>query len=188
MHTKLQVINHIEWDSLSSKPKITIGVHPSPWGNCVISQTGRALCGFSFQDIGCSEAVYAAGLLWPGSQVSYNEEATAHWISIARDYLEGGARGEEYSLFLLGTAFQITVWRALLEIETTKVVSYRDIANKIGCPKAVRAVGTAIGKNKISILIPCHRVVRSSGGLGGYAWGLSLKQSLLDYEVQFRRS
>lgn len=80
-----------------------------------------------------------------------------------------------------GTFFQMDVWEALKEIPWGSTCSYSDIAQKIGKPKAVRAVGTAIGKNPFSILIPCHRVV-GKGGLGGYAWGLERKQWLLEHE------
>jgi O-6-methylguanine DNA methyltransferase len=81
-----------------------------------------------------------------------------------------------------GTPFQQRVWRSLITIPSGKTVSYKDIANDIGAPKAVRAVGSAIGKNPISILIPCHRVLRSDGGIGGYLWGTEMKQRLLDDE------
>lgn len=187
MHMKFQAINHTEWNSLILKPKITLGIHQSPWGNCVISQAEDALCGLSFGNSSPLEALQAAELSWPGSQITYNEESTAHWISIACNYLKGISWTGEYTLCLLGTPFQLSVWAALLNIPTAQVASYQDIANRLGRPTAVRAVGTAIGRNKISLLIPCHRIIQSSGGLGGYAWGLSLKQSLLDYEAQFCR-
>lgn len=85
-------------------------------------------------------------------------------------------------LNLKGTLFQKKVWQALLEIPYGKTCSYKDIAQKIGNPKAVRAVGTAIGKNPISIIIPCHRVIASNGGLGGFAGGIDRKKILLDLE------
>lgn len=86
-------------------------------------------------------------------------------------------------LHLKGTDFQWKVWEELLKISFGKTVSYQDIAIAIENPKAVRAVGTAIGKNPISFLIPCHRVIQSSGGLGGYAWGLECKKQLLAWEA-----
>lgn len=185
MNTKLQAINYCEWNSLDSKPEIAVGIHLTPWGSCIISQAENALCGLTFQKLSCAEALDAAKMLWPGSKICYNEEATGHWISIATRYIEGTGGGEEHELFVLGTPFQLSVWAALLEIPVGKVVSYQDIADRVGRPGAVRAVGSAIGKNRISVLIPCHRVIRSSGGLGGYAWGLELKQTFLDYESQF---
>lgn len=86
-------------------------------------------------------------------------------------------------LDLYGTPFQLSVWRALLIIPHGKIATYHDIASYIGNPKATRAVGTAIGKNPISIIIPCHRVIRTDGGLGEYLWGQDLKSHLLALET-----
>lgn len=85
-------------------------------------------------------------------------------------------------LSLEGTPFQTKVWQALLKIPEGETRTYTDIAQAIGTPKAVRAVGTAIGQNKISLLIPCHRVLRKGGDLGGYRWGVSIKKKLLNLE------
>lgn len=81
-----------------------------------------------------------------------------------------------------GTSFQQSVWKALLDIPQGETRTYAQIADAIGRPKAVRAVGTAIGANPIAYLIPCHRVVRADGGLGGYRWGLAIKQKMLQTE------
>ena len=85
-------------------------------------------------------------------------------------------------LFLMGTNFQHDVWEALLSIPQGETRTYLEIAQAIGRPKAVRAVGTAIGHNPISLLIPCHRVLYSNGTIGNYRWGSPLKKKLLDYE------
>jgi AraC family transcriptional regulator of adaptative response/methylated-DNA-[protein]-cysteine methyltransferase len=84
--------------------------------------------------------------------------------------------------YLQGTDFQKAVWQALLAIKPGEKQSYSDIANAIGAPKAVRAVGSAIGKNPICLAIPCHRVISKQGHLGGYSWGTQIKRALLDYE------
>jgi len=86
------------------------------------------------------------------------------------------------NLHIIGSPFQIKVWRALLQIKAGQVVTYSDVATEIDQPSSVRAVGTAIGRNPISFLIPCHRVVKKSGGLGGYHWGFSIKKNLLTFE------
>ena len=88
----------------------------------------------------------------------------------------------QIALDIIGTDFQKTVWQALLQIPFGETSTYKEIACKIGKPKAVRAVGTAIGRNKLSILIPCHRVVGSSGKLVGYKWGIDLKEKILEKE------
>jgi len=85
-------------------------------------------------------------------------------------------------MILVGTPFQLAVWKAMIAIPKGTTVSYQDIANSIGNPLAVRAVGTAIGHNPISIHVPCHRVIRTGGGLGGYLWGLDVKRALLREE------
>ena len=86
-------------------------------------------------------------------------------------------------LLLIGAPFQIKVWQALLAIPSGHVTTYSEIARHIGHPKAVRAVGTAVGRNPISLLIPCHRALRKSGALGGYHWGLPVKRAMLAYEA-----
>lgn len=97
------------------------------------------------------------------------------------EYLTGTLRGEHFScnLDLQGTNFQKQVWQELMKIPHGETRTYKEIAEKIGRPRAVRAVGTAIGKNPIPLIIPCHRVVASGGGLGGYAFGLGTKKRLL---------
>jgi AraC family transcriptional regulator of adaptative response/methylated-DNA-[protein]-cysteine methyltransferase len=87
-------------------------------------------------------------------------------------------------LLVRGTNFQVKVWRALLQIPVGSVASYEDIATAIGAPAAVRAVGTAIGRNPVAFLIPCHRVIRTTGALGGYRWGLPRKRAMLAWEAR----
>ncbi len=87
------------------------------------------------------------------------------------------------ALHLIGAPFQIKVWEALLTIPSGQVTTYSEIAQAIGNPRAVRAVGTAVGRNPVSWLIPCHRALRKSGGLGGYHWGLPVKRAMLAWEA-----
>ncbi|MDA9304985.1 MGMT family protein, partial [Amylibacter sp.] len=86
-------------------------------------------------------------------------------------------------IHMIGSPFQTSIWKALLKIPVGKVTTYSDIAYQIGNPSAVRAVATAIGKNPICLLIPCHRVISKSGGMGGYRWGLNIKNNLLVSEL-----
>ena len=88
----------------------------------------------------------------------------------------------EIDLDLRGTEFQRDVWQALLQIPKGQVISYGDVANDIGRPKASRAVGSAVGENPVSLIVPCHRVVQSTGGLGNYGWGVKLKKHILEEE------
>lgn len=106
----------------------------------------------------------------------------AAWISALNIHLEQNAPRPDLPLDLRGTAFQIKVWRFLMKIPSGDAISYSELANGIGEPKAVRAAASACGKNRIAVLIPCHRVLRSDGSLGGYRWGLERKRALLDAE------
>ena len=99
------------------------------------------------------------------------------WVSAAFN-LQG-----QTSLHLIGAPFQIKVWEALLQIPSGHVTTYGQIAQSIGNPRAVRAVGTAVGRNPIGWLIPCHRALRKSGGLGGYHWGIPVKRAMLAFEA-----
>jgi AraC family transcriptional regulator of adaptative response/methylated-DNA-[protein]-cysteine methyltransferase len=94
-----------------------------------------------------------------------------------------GAEADLAPVYLIGAPFQIKVWEALLRIPSGQVTTYSDIASAVGHPKAVRAVGTAVGRNPVSWLIPCHRALRKSGGLGGYHWGLPVKRAMLAWEA-----
>lgn len=97
-------------------------------------------------------------------------------------WLESPDRPLELPLDIEGTAFQSEVWRSLLDVEAGETATYADLARRIGRPRSVRAVGQAVGANPVSLAIPCHRIVAAAGGLGGYAWGVDLKQRLLGAE------
>lgn len=98
------------------------------------------------------------------------------------DYLEGRSKAFTFSMDLHGTPFQQAVWKALQELEYGQIVTYTDIAERIGKPKSVRAVGSAIGANPVLIFVPCHRVIAKSGKLGGFRAGLDMKEQLLELE------
>jgi len=101
------------------------------------------------------------------------------WVSSAF----GASPATDTPIYMIGAPFQIKVWEALLRIPTGHVTTYSEIAGAIGTPRAVRAVGTAVGRNPISFLIPCHRALRRDGALGGYHWGLPVKRALLAWEA-----
>ena len=158
------------------------GWFESPFGAALVMGTDKGICGIGFADDGGAEAAMAdlTGR-WP--RATYVEDPTAlrPWADAAF-----GARrepGAATPLYLIGAPFQIKVWEALLSVPSGHVTTYSDIARVIGAPQAVRAVGTAVGRNPISFLIPCHRALRKSGGLGGYHWGLSRKRAMLAWEA-----
>ena len=118
---------------------------------------------------------------WPNA--TFAEDATALAPFASQAFPREGSNREPAELVLIGAPFQIKVWEALMTVPTGHVTTYSDIATKVGHPKAVRAVGTAVGRNPISWLIPCHRALRKSGGLGGYHWGLPVKRAMLAWET-----
>lgn len=150
----------------------------SPFGPMLAMATDRGLCGLGFASETGAEATLAdLTARWP--EATHSEDAPA-----IRPLAEAvfGAAGQT-RLHLIGAPFQIKVWEALLRIPTGHVTTYGTIATAIGHPKAVRAVGTAVGRNPIGWLIPCHRALRTSGELGGYHWGLPVKRAMLAWEA-----
>jgi AraC family transcriptional regulator of adaptative response/methylated-DNA-[protein]-cysteine methyltransferase len=154
------------------------GWFESPFGPALVMGTARGICGMGFAAETGPEAVMTDLLgRWPGA--TFVEDVAALRPMVAAAF---GATAGETRLFLIGAPFQIKVWEALLTIPTGHVTTYSDIAAAIGHPQAVRAVGTAVGRNPVSLLIPCHRALRKDGQLGGYHWGLPVKRAMLAWE------
>ena len=157
---------------------IRYGWFPSPFGEVLAMGTDRGLCGMAFTaETGREAAMADLAARWPKARLTEAPEAIASWVAAAFD------QAGEARLHLIGAPFQIKVWEALLTIPSGHVTTYSDIADAIGNPRAVRAVGTAVGRNPVSWLIPCHRAIRKSGGLGGYHWGLPVKRAMLAWEA-----
>jgi len=158
--------------------EIAWGWFDSPFGEVLAMATARGICGLAFAGETGREAVFAdlAGR-WPEARLHHDAAALAPWVEAAF------ARSGAARLHLIGGPFQIKVWEALMRIPSGHVTTYSEIARAIGAPRAARAVGTAVGRNPISWLIPCHRALRKSGGLGGYHWGLPVKRAMLAWEA-----
>lgn len=157
---------------------INWGWFGSQFGEVLAMGTNRGLCGMAFtEEFGRDWTMNDLTRRWPQAEFRENAAAIMPWVGAAL-----GQEGEA-SLHLIGAPFQIKVWEALLTIPSGHVTTYSAIAERIGNPKAVRAVGTAVGKNPVSWLIPCHRALRKSGALGGYHWGLPVKRAMLAYEA-----
>ncbi|NEX47662.1 methylated-DNA--[protein]-cysteine S-methyltransferase [Pseudotabrizicola algicola] len=160
---------------------IRCGWFDSPFGPALVTGTEKGICGIGFA-AETGEQAARDDLLgrWPKAHFVEDPDFLRHWALQAF----GARHGQNAStpLFLIGAPFQIKVWEALLRIPSGHVTTYSDIATVIGHPKAVRAVGTAVGRNPISLLIPCHRALRKSGALGGYHWGLPVKRAILAHE------
>lgn len=161
---------------------IRYGIHPSPFGECLLAATERGVCSLLFLEAGGrEEAVAQLAREWPQAELVEDEAGTRPLVD--RLFAAPDEKGEPLSVFLEGTPFQLKVWEALLKIPSGSVVTYEDVAVHIGMPKAARAVGAAVGRNPIPVLIPCHRVIAKSGGLAGYRWGLLRKRAILARET-----
>ena len=156
--------------------EIRWGLAPSPFGEAVVMVTAKGICGLGFtEELGREAATEDLMRRWPAARFVRDDAAIAPLAAAAFG-------GQTSALHLIGAPFQIKVWEALLAIPSGHVTTYSEIAGAIGHDKAVRAVGTAVGRNPISFLIPCHRALRKSGGLGGYHWGLPVKRAMLAWE------
>ena len=180
----------IRWEAMSPGEyakggeglEILWGWFESPFGPALIMGTERGICGIGFAaETGAEDTMTDLIGRWPNA--TFSEDPTALAPLAASAFPIDGKPTDPAKLFLIGAPFQIKVWEALLSIPTGHVTTYSDIARTIGNPKAVRAVGTAVGRNPISWLIPCHRALRKSGGLGGYHWGLPVKRTMLAFEA-----
>jgi len=161
--------------------EIRYGWHDTPFGAGLYMVTPRGLCGLAFADPGTESAALDDMMArWPRASFIHDPAATSPFAARA---FSNEAFDEPLKLHLGGTPFQVQVWRALLEVPFGETTSYTDIAKKVCTEKAVRAVGTAVGRNPISFLIPCHRVLRQTKALGGYHWGLTRKKALLTWEA-----
>jgi AraC family transcriptional regulator of adaptative response/methylated-DNA-[protein]-cysteine methyltransferase len=162
---------------------VRYGFHPTPFGECLIAVTARGVCHLAFvAPMTRKEAVARLEHDWPLAHLMADQNATR--AAAAQAFPPpGSSERPALALHVKGTNFQLKVWRALLEIPTGSVSTYGEIAARIGDPKASRAVGTAVGANPVSYLIPCHRVIRASGELGGYAWGVERKKVMLSVEA-----
>ena len=156
---------------------IRYGWFDSPFGEMLTLCTRQGICGLAFAaECGRNSAFQNMASRWPQARFVEDSAYASDWVNAVLNQ-QGETR-----LMLSGTPFQIKVWEALMTIPEGRVATYGEIARSIGNPNAFRAAGSAIGRNPISWLIPCHRVIRKSGSLGGYEWGLPIKKTLLAWE------
>lgn len=183
----VEAVSPGEYKSGGEGLEIRWGVHPTPFGDAMVAATDRGVCQLQFADPG--EALDELARRFPEARVVRAQEATRELTeriffrlrqgrSAAGNGSEGGL-----ALHLRGTNFQLRVWRALLSIPDGEAVTYGRIARSLGKPGAARAVGRAVGANPVAVLIPCHRVLRESGALGGYRWGTERKRAILGWEA-----
>lgn len=191
----IEAVTPGEYKSGGKGLEIRHGIYTSPFGDCLIATTERGICHFAFCDAADQASAGTSGSNrgdhtrelralqdhWPHAHLETDGGTSA--VLIARLFDRSDAsRGDPFHLLVKGTNFQIQVWRALIAIPPGCAVSYQDVAKRIGRRDAVRAVAGAIAANSIGYLIPCHRVLRSSGALSGYRWGSQRKLALLAWE------
>lgn len=150
---------------------------PSVLGDLLISTLGDAVCGLEFGTE--DNALYQEVIAWGQSRSP--DKLDPQLVDNILSVVERGIH-RDYQIHLVGTSFQLDVWNALITIPEGETRSYKELAKQIGKPKAVRAVANAVGANPIAVLVPCHRVIRSNGHIGGYRWGIELKVKLLERE------
>jgi AraC family transcriptional regulator, regulatory protein of adaptative response / methylated-DNA-[protein]-cysteine methyltransferase len=162
---------------------IQYGFHDCPFGRALILITNEGLAGLAFADHGKEQSALAdMRSRWSEATYVENHQATATYAKRIFES-ERWKPDQPLRIVFIGSDFEIRVWETLLRIPFGKASSYSDIASHIGKPKAARAVGAAVGKNPISFVVPCHRVLEKSGGLGGYHWGLTRKRAILGWEA-----
>lgn len=171
-----------EFKSKGAGLTIHYGIHETPFGECLIAITERGITDFRF--IGKESNVFIIKELqqdFEKATLIFDNNFTKPFIE--QIFYETSNSTEPITLLMRGTNFQIKVWEALLKIPFGQMVSYETIANAIGKPTAQRAVGTAIGSNRLGYIIPCHRVLQKVGGIGGYRWGITRKKAILGWEM-----
>lgn len=154
-------------ETCDKEMKIRWGISQSAFGNIFLARSSRGITHLSFFDGDFAESLDILRRDWPKAELIRDDSLSA----------------DTYQLHVKGTPFQMRVWHALLKIPEGSLSTYGEIAAALGMPGASRAVGSAVGANRISLLIPCHRVIRTDGGLGGYRWGTERKRAILAAEL-----
>ena len=159
---------------------IRYGFHPTPFGECLLGLTERGICHLGFVEDSRETALADLKVDWEHAGLLEDSAATEGFIA---PIFSLGHTPSPISLFLSGTNFQLKVWEALLNIPSGSVSTYEQIASQIERPAAIRAVGNAVGRNPVAVLIPCHRIIRKLGGFGKYRYGSARKKALLGWEA-----
>lgn len=188
LFTTLEAVTPQEYKQKGSGIRIEYGIHETPFGTCLIGITERGVCWLSFiqTDEDSKAQVEEMKSHWNNSTFHANPELTEAFIQkIFHSPLPlspGSAEGKLH-VFVKGTNFQVKVWEALLKIPMGTVTTYQGVAEQIQSPKAMQAVGSAVGSNHIAYLIPCHRVIRKDGILGEYRWNSTRKKGMIGWEM-----
>ena len=188
LFTTLEAVTPQEYKTQGNGMQIGYGFHDTPFGQCLIGTTQRGICWLSFvpSKADSLQALEDMQAHWHQSTLYHDQPGTGEVVNKVFQPHLFTARNKLH-LYVKGTNFQIKVWKALLEIPTGGVYTYQDVAEKLGSPRAMQAVGSAVGANHIAYLIPCHRVIRKDGVLGEYRWSAARKKSIIGWEMARRQ-
>jgi len=182
----MEAITPGEFKARGAGIEIYYGIHSCPFGSMLLAQSQRGICTLSFilDDQSLEHEIDALHRQWPDARISEESARTAE--TAGRIFTAPYRQSGRIYLTVRGTNFQVNVWKALLKIPPGHISSYQEIAAQLGAPRAFRAVASAIAANPVGYLIPCHRVLRSNGDLGGYKWGTERKHALIAWEAARR--
>lgn len=186
LFVKLEAITPGDYKAMGAGLELRWGVHTTPFGEALFVVSDRGLARLAFvageplQDV-----LKETEAAWPLSRLVADPTATLPYARRAFEFAPGDA---PLRVLVKGSPFQVQVWRALLRVPPGAAVTYGGLARALGHAGAARAVGTACGQNRIGFLIPCHRVIRETGALGGYRWGLPMKRAMLAWEAARSRA
>jgi len=184
LFTTLEAVTPHEYKQKGSGIRVEYGIHETPFGLCLIGVTERGICWLSFISTD-QDPKYELEKMkehWHNSVFHQEQQLSKAFIDQIF-YREGAKAQRKLHVFVKGTNFQIKVWEALLRIPMGDVTTYQGIAQQIQSPKAMQAVGSAVGSNHVAYLIPCHRVIRKDGILGEYRWSSTRKKSIIGWEM-----
>lgn len=164
--------------------KIEYGFAESPFGPIIVARTWEGVCDLQFLTYNRMEVIHELGQRWGVYTPTTQSNVMAN--TVERVAFEG--YDHPVKLDLHGTDFQIRVWKELMKVPFATTISYQELASRLGEPKSVRAVASAVAKNPIAMLVPCHRVIHSDGTIGEYHWGSELKRQLIEWEKSRQNS
>jgi AraC family transcriptional regulator, regulatory protein of adaptative response / methylated-DNA-[protein]-cysteine methyltransferase len=182
LFTTLEAVTPQEYKLKGSGIRVEYGIHETPFGSCLIGVTERGICWLSFISTDGDPRIEMEKMKehWHNSVFHQDQNLTKAFID---QVFYNKSSTKKLHVFVKGTNFQVKVWEALLRIPMGDVITYQGIAQHIHSPKAMQAVGSAVGSNHIAYLIPCHRVIRKDGILGEYRWSASRKKSIIGWEM-----
>jgi AraC family transcriptional regulator of adaptative response/methylated-DNA-[protein]-cysteine methyltransferase len=182
LFTTLEAVTPQEYKQRGSGIRIEYGFHETPFGKCLIGITERGICWLSFLIGEQDPRVELENMKHHWNNSVFHEDQFLTQAFVEKIFAPT-ATSQKLHLLVKGTNFQVKVWEALLRIPTGSVTTYQTIANSVNNPKALQAIGSAVGSNHIAYLIPCHRVIRKDGILGEYRWSSVKKKSIIGWEM-----